>query len=711
MDALTVLSPPEYRDEIRERFESGVEGTYECIGVRKDGSTFPVEIEPREVHYRGRNARVCVVRDITERKRAEEALRESEARHRRLNENIQEMVLEIERPTGQVVYVSPSHREMLGYELEEFLEITPYKIIHPDDRENVREGLRGLLREGLPQAFVFRSRHRDGRWLWIESSGNPFRTERGEGRAIVVGRDVTERKQAEEALRLSEARHRTITENAHDLITELNAEGRFVYASPNHKDQVGYAPEEIVGMPPAAFAHPQDLERVQKHFLGLISDDAPQQLTFRARHRDGRWLWLDSVGKRFHTSSGETLAVLISRDVTERKQAEEERQQLEAQFQQAQKLESLGVLAGGIAHDFNNLLTPVLGHTSRVLAEIDPDSPMRESLEQIRKTTLRAAGLTGQLLAYAGESRVVTRSVDLSELIREMADLLGTASSHKAELHYALASDLPAIEADPVQIRQVIMNLVPNASEAIGDNPGIIRVCTGVMEADRGYLARSHLGAELSEGSYVYLEVSDTGCGMDEGTKARIFDPFFTTKLLGRGLGLAALLGIVRAHRGALRVDSRPGQGTSFRVLFPSQGETAREEPTIPPTTDGWRGHGTALVVDDEEDVREVLRWMLESTGFSVLTAEDGRTGVDLFRQRFSDITVVLLDMTMPKMGGEEAFYEIRRVRPEVPILFSSGYGERDATRRLTDEKFTGFVKKPYERSGLVEKLREVLQS
>jgi CheY-like chemotaxis protein len=254
------------------------------------------------------------------------------------------------------------------------------------------------------------------------------------------------------------------------------------------------------------------------------------------------------------------------------------------------------------------------------------------------------------------------------------------------------------------------MNLISNAAEAIADQPGVITVRTGVIEADDEYLIHTYPGTEVSPGRYIYLEVSDTGCGMDEETKAKIFDPFFTTKFSGRGLGLAALLGIVRAHWGTLRVDSERGRGTTFQVLFSRAHEAVEEERAAPELREPWRGTGTVLLVDDEEEVRGVTRWMLESAGFSVVTAADGREGVDLFRRWRDEVTAVVLDLTMPEMGGEEAFEEIRRIRADARILLVSGYGEKEVTRRLTGETFTGFIQKPYEQEDLVDKLRQVIQ-
>jgi CheY-like chemotaxis protein len=278
-------------------------------------------------------------------------------------------------------------------------------------------------------------------------------------------------------------------------------------------------------------------------------------------------------------------------------------------------------------------------------------------------------------------------------------------------LNYELADDLPVINADPTQVSQVVMNLISNAAEAIGESSGVIGVRTGAIDADLEYLSGTYLGAEVREGSYVYLEVSDTGCGMDEETTAKIFDPFFTTKFSGRGLGLAALLGIVRSHSGTLTVTSTPGQGTTFRVLFPSAVVVGEEEVAPAPRETTPRVGGTVLIVDDEEEIREVTQWMLESAGFSVLTAEDGVAGVAAFQRHQEEINAVLLDLAMPRMGGEEALHRMRQIRSEVPILLVSGFGERELTGRLANEQRTAFIQKPYDRAGLTEKLRALLES
>jgi len=390
-------------------------------------------------------------------------------------------------------------------------------------------------------------------------------------------------------------------------------------------------------------------------------------------------------------------------------QAEQQRHELETQLQQAQKLESLGLLAGGIAHDFNNLLTAILGHANLALMELAPESPARDSLREIDNAASRAADLCRQMLAYAGKGRFVVEPINLSRLIGEVAHLLHVSISKKVLLRCQLAEGLPAIDADAAQLRQVAMNLVINAAEAIGDAEGVIAISTGVMECNEDYLRTGQMTEPPPPGSYVYLEVTDTGCGMDAETRDKIFDPFFTTKFTGRGLGLAAVLGIVRSHRGTLRVESEQGRGTTFRVLLPASAKAvalAESRGNFPL----WRGKGTVLLVDDEEPIRNVTGRMLERLGFAVLRAGNGIEALDLFIAHAPEVVCVLLDLAMPRMDGEETFRELRRIQPGVRVVLASGFSDQEITQRFRGALPVGFIEKPYRIDSLATKLREALE-
>jgi len=323
----------------------------------------------------------------------------------------------------------------------------------------------------------------------------------------------------------------------------------------------------------------------------------------------------------------------------------------------------------------------------------------------------RAGDLANQLLAYSGRGRFVVEPIDLSKLVDEIAHLVEVSVSKKASVEYELAKDLLSIECDATQVRQVVLNLITNASEAIGEGPGVVTIRTGQVDCDAAELADTYAAEKLPEGRCVFVEVADTGAGMDEETQTKIFDPFFTTKFTGRGLGLAAVLGIVRGHRGAIEVKSEPDCGTRIKVLFPA-GEKAAPEPQAQEVGEAvWTGKGTVLLVDDEELVRKVVSRMLTRLGFDVVAAQDGVEAVKLFRERSDEIVLVLLDLTMPRMGGEETFVELQRIREDVKVILSSGYVERDSTSQFAGRRLAGFIQKPYRLDPLRDRIREVLGS
>jgi signal transduction histidine kinase len=410
------------------------------------------------------------------------------------------------------------------------------------------------------------------------------------------------------------------------------------------------------------------------------------------------------------TTELETANKALQAEIIERELAEEERRRVQVKLLHAQKLESLGVLSGGIAHDFNNLLVGILGNAGLALLELPADSPAALTLHDIETAALRAAELTRQLLAYAGKGQFVVGPVNLSWLVEEMSTLLGTAVAKNARLDLQIEEAIPSVEADATQLRQVVMNLITNASEAIGTANGTIALRTGVMDADRAWLADAQLGAGLAAGPYAFVEVEDDGHGMHPATLARIFDPFFTTKFTGRGLGLAAVLGIVRAHHGAIRVTSAPGRGTTIRIVFPAGGEAAVAVPRRSDPSPAFDERtGTVLVVDDEETVRNVVRRILTSHGFVVRLSSGGGEAIRLLREDPQAIDVVLLDLTMPDMSGIVTCQELQRIRPDIRVVFSSGYSQSDAFPVADGNAGLPFIQKPYRPADLVATIRRVL--
>jgi len=508
--------------------------------------------------------------------------------------------------------------------------------------------------------------------------------------------------------------YRSIFNAANDAIFVHDMEtGRILDVNRKMCELYGYTVQEALRLDVGALSsgQPPCAQEDALRWIRKAVEGEPQLFEWQARRKDGSLFWVEVNLKRARIGHRERLLAVV-RDISERRRMQEMHRKLEAKIQQTQRLESLGVLAGGIAHDFNNLLVAILGYTDLALAGLSRQSPVRADIEQVRKASLRASELTNQMLAYSGKGRFQVRSVNLNEMVNEMTHLLRGAVSKRAALRLDLDPALPSIAADPAQLSQVVMNLLTNASEAIGDTDGVITISTGTLRADATYPAESYLGTPVRQGAYVCLEVSDTGCGMDEATRHRIFDPFFSTKFTGRGLGLAAVLGIVHGHGGAVNVCSEKGRGTTFKVLFPQGG--AGRECGAPPSAPAQAAKpaafaGTVLVIDDEPSVRETAQAMLERHGFTVLTAADGKEGVLRFRERPDAIDLVVLDMTMPRMSGEEVFRELRRIRPGVRVILSSGYNEQDATARFLGKGLAGFIRKPYGLDALLSSVRNAL--
>ncbi len=429
---------------------------------------------------------------------------------------------------------------------------------------------------------------------------------------------------------------------------------------------------------------------------------------------DGHLLGLLCVTNRQSLSNPSLVASLLrifsarASAELERRSGEGARQVLERQMQHAQKLESLGVLAGGIAHDFNNLLTAMLGHMNVAQMKLAPESPALPHLESLERIIHRAADLTRQMLAYSGKGRFVVRAYDLNHVVQEVTHLLEVSISKKIALRFDLVPALPLVEADAAQIQQVIMNLVTNAADAIGDREGTIRLSTDWLQLDRSYLDHVFQGQELSPGAYVTLEVSDTGCGMAPVIMERIFEPFFTTKVAGRGLGLSATMGILKGHRAGMRIYSEPGHGTTFKLLFPTS-KARREEEAQQIALPALARKATVLLVDDEEMIRESAATVLESLGLTVILAADGLEAVEAVQRTDLKVDVVLMDLTMPRMDGREAFQAIRRIHPDMPVILSSGYNEQESIQAFMGRGLAAFLQKPYTLRSLERIVLEVL--
>jgi nitrogen-specific signal transduction histidine kinase/CheY-like chemotaxis protein len=404
------------------------------------------------------------------------------------------------------------------------------------------------------------------------------------------------------------------------------------------------------------------------------------------------------------------LAATLLCGVLARARADAHQRAVERRMQDAQKLESLGVLAGGIAHDFNNLLTAILGNASLLRAEIGDVDGVTEAVEQIETASRRAAELCRQMLAYAGRGRFALQLIDLNMLLHDMQAPLEVTIPKTAKLELALATSIPAVLADESQIRQLVMNLVFNAAEALAEGVGAITLHTGIAECTAEDLARTVFSPQLPGGRYVSLRVTDTGHGMSPETAARIFDPFFSTRFTGRGLGLAAVVGIVRSHKGALRVSSTVGSGSTFELLLPAQdGAPALPPESISPSTHAsqgkWRTTGTALVIDDERGVRDLVRSVLQRSGMTILEADNGERGIATFDELGEDVRIVLVDLTMPGLDGRETLAAIRERRPDIPAVLMSGYSPAD----LINSASHAFLQKPFTPAALRSVVKRLL--
>lgn len=514
----------------------------------------------------------------------------------------------------------------------------------------------------------------------------------------------------EEELRASEGKLRVIFDVIQAGIVLVAPDGVITYANQRMAEMLGCTLVELVGSAYLSHVHPDDRSVSEGRMNQLIRRE--KDFVTEERHflrADGSDFRGYVSGRLQTTPEGEAICFVGTiADVSELKAEEEKRRKLEQQMLHVQKLESLGVLAGGIAHDFNNILLSITGNASLALKRVSSGSPAEHHLRQIESAADKAADLARQMLAYSGKGRFVVEPVDLNQLVEEMTSMLEVSISKKAILRYHLTRPLPAIEADPTQIRQIVMNLTINASEAIGEKSGVISVFTGCMACDRKYLAETWLDKDLVEGLYVFLEVADTGCGMDRETIERIFEPFFTTKFTGRGLGMAAILGIVRGHKGAIKVYSEPGKGSTFKVLIPA-GTRPPEIYNVSPEQDSWQGAGTILLVDDEETIRAIGSDMLRELGFDVVCAEDGEKALEIFRHKRDEISLVLLDLTMPHMSGDETFRELRRIDAQVRVVMSSGFSEQEVTQKFLGKGLSDFIQKPYTLQSLKEKLRRIL--
>jgi PAS domain S-box-containing protein len=524
--------------------------------------------------------------------------------------------------------------------------------------------------------------------------------------------EVVERRTAEEALRRSEERYRVVSELGSDLAfgfhIDLEDHIDDGWVTDAYSRITGYTIEEIRAKGWLGLVHPEDQEGLRRRFAEILAGKA-RELEVRLVTKSGRIVQLYARLDVTRDAKDSTYRVTgAARDVTEARRVEEERRKLELHVLEAQRLESLAMLTGGVAHDFNNLLAVILGNSRMASTDVPPDSPLHLRLARIRAAAEHGASLTEQMLAYSGRSGVVLKPLDLSHLVEEVMDLLRASVSERCRLELDLAPSAP-VEGDTTQIRQVLLNLVTNASESLAGESGKVCVRTGLVQQSAQDLAGAAGAEHPRPGAYALLEVSDDGQGMDAATQARVFEPFFTTKFSGRGLGLAAVLGIVRMHGGVAQIRSEVGRGTCVRVLLPELRGDFMGIPDVGNRCNAERRSGTILVVDDQDDVVEVAQAFLERAGHRVIAASGGRAAIEIFRERGQEIDAVLLDLAMPDTGGEEALLEMRQIRSDVRVIIATGYSAQAASERLASLGVVGFVRKPYEPEEILEQVGRAL--
>ena len=670
-------------------------------------------------------------RDITERKQAEKALQES---HQKLLDIIDFLpdatfVVDTEK---RIIAWNRAIEEMTGIKKENMLGQgdEAYSIPFYGERRKLLLDLldeanpaleaqyQHLVRKGdmlFAEVFVPALYGGRGAYVWVTNA--PLYDPQGNRvGAIESIRDITERKKAEEALQESRQKLLDIIDFLPDATFVVDKDKRIIAWNKAIEEMTGIRKEKMIGLTDSEYTIPfYGNPRLQ--LLDLL-DEASPLLERHYEHltRKGNTIYAETFLPAVHGGKGAHVwitnaplfdpqgnrvgAIESIRDITDRKQAETDRNRLENHVRQSQKLESLGILAGGIAHDFNNMLMVILGNIELTLEEVAPDAPFRPLLEEATNTAQHAAALCLKMLAYSGKGHFAMKPVHLSSFVLSMKTVFEDAIPRTATLHYQLDEHVPSIEADELQLHQLMLSLLTNAAEALGDTPGQITASTGTLFCDQQYLEREGLQGETTEGSYVFLEIADTGCGFDPITREKLFDPFFTTKFPGRGLGLAAVQGIVRGHKGLIEVHSVLGQGTSFRVLFPC---TPNLETPLPQEKE------VVLVVDDEERLRKICRQALERNGFEVLVAEEGQEALQLLKDHHDRIHCVLLDLSMPTMGGKEVYQALQEIVPGIKVVLTSGYNEREAMNQFNGMPIAGFLPKPFRIADLTSIIKTAL--
>ncbi|MGD8521417.1 MAG: PAS domain S-box protein [Desulfobacterales bacterium] len=647
---------------------------------------------------------LAVARDITDREKAAEALRESEESYRILVEDMPALICRF-KSDGTLSFVNKSYCQYFGKTRDELVNENFFQFIPEEDREKVKTHFESLTAEKPAISYEHQVLMPDGKLRWQRWTDRALFDEDAKlYQYQSVGMDITESKTSESALRESEERFRKLAELLPETIFEMDLKGTLTFVNRKAFEHFGYTQEDYdSGLNAFDMVAPEDRDRAIENTRRIMKGESIGLNEYTAIRKNG-----STFPIMIHSAPIMRQEKLIGVrgfiiDLTERKKAEEERIKLEAQFQQAQRLETIGTLAGGIAHDFNNLLMTIQGNTSLMLFDVDASQPHFEPLKNIEKQIERGAKLTKQLLGYARKGKYNVKAINLNQILKESSETFGRTRK-QITVRCELSDDLYSIEADQGQIEQILYNLYVNAADAMPGGGNLILKTSNVTHED----IKSEQ-YEPTPGKYIRLTIMDTGTGMENEVKERIFDPFFTTKEAGRGtgLGLASVYGITKSHEGYIEVESEKGKGCTFNIYLPASAKKPLDSPAL--ATHIIEGSGTILLVDDEEMVLDIGGQVLEKLGYTVIEAPSGMKAIDIFVKNKESIDLVILDMIMPDMGGGEAYDRIKQINPRVKVLLSSGYSIDGQATEIMKRGCDGFIQKPFKADELSEKLKKIL--
>jgi PAS domain S-box-containing protein len=670
---------------------------------RKDGSLLDVEASASLIYFGGREVLCVVVRDISERKRAEEALKESEKRYRDIFENVSDL-LYFHDLRGNFIQTNLAFQKESGYGQEELRNLNIMDLIAEAYKHEFEDYFKRILEKGKDEGLM-RVMTKNGSELIVEYKSSLVYGPQGPIEVRGSARDITERVLAAKALKQSEEKYRTILESIEDGYYEVDVTGSFTFFNDSFCRILGYSEDELMGINYGKYCAPADVERVYQTFNRVYAtSESVKRFDWEIIKKDGDKVHLEVSVYLMKNPEGQRIGFGgIVRDITERKRAEKERRKLEAQVVQAQKMEAIGTLAGGIAHDFNNLLMGIQGRTSLMTIDTHLPRPHLEHLKGIEDCVRSAADLTKQLLGFARGGRYEVKPTDLNETVKNQNRLFGRTKK-EITIHAKYGKDLWPAEVDEGQIEQVLLNLYVNAWQAMPGG-GELYLQTENVTLDEDFAKPFTVEA----GKYVKISVTDTGVGMDDATRQRIFEPFFTTKEMGRGtgLGLASAYGIIKNHGGFINVYSEKGVGTTFNIYLPASEKEVIEDKML--SDEVLKGTETILLVDDEEMVADAGGQLLEEIGYSVLIARSGKEAIEIYEKNRDQIGLVILDMIMPVMGGGETYDRLKEANPDIKVLLSSGYSINGEASEILDRGCSGFIQKPFNVKELSQKIRGIL--